>query len=241
MTVAVSEAAALKIAASVDALTALLTTNQAANVAMVTSTFGVAAAKIPGTIPAVLSAQSGHQLSILKAIGEQTKAINNLSLSVGKVAQGTESVVTAAANIQYTLSQQLTTAQFAAADQIKNNKFQQKTTNASLERAGLPPTEVKAEDMKDAVKQGFEDISVIRAQSTIISYGTATLTEAATEGLKISQAWVAQTAFGKFLTSYTTEAKISAQLIFAEGEAKQKLEEALAAVRDLRQTGGASK
>jgi hypothetical protein len=236
----VSDIAALKIAASIDAMTLLIGKIDLANIAMVSTTFGVAAAKIPGTIPAILAGQAGTQSDILKAISAQTEAIDNLSLAVGKVAASVESITTAAANIQYTMAQQLTTQQLAVSNQVKNNKFQQLTTNAALVRAELPPTEVKPDDMKTAVVNGFQDISLIKAQTIVTSYVSDTITNGTTEGLKIGQAWVAQTAFGKFLTSYTTEAKLSAQIIFADEKTKAKLVLARDQIRTARQTGGSA-
>jgi hypothetical protein len=239
--IVVSDIAAMKIAASIDALTLFQTENVLTTAALVGTTFGVAASRIPGTIPAILATQAATQSDILKLIDAQTKSLNKMQLAIGGLSQSVQTVTTAAANIQYTLNQQLTTQQFMAADQIKNNKFQQMATNASLERAKLPTIEVKPDDMKTAIVTGFNDISVIKAQATVIDYASNAITSAATEGFKISQQWVAQTAVGKFISSYAAEYEIQAKLIFAKDDAKAELIKQLDDIRTARNTAGASK
>jgi DNA polymerase III alpha subunit (gram-positive type) len=238
--IVVSDIAAQKIAASIDILTAAIGEISLVQNALQESTFGSTARGIPGTIPAILVAQAATHTDMLNAMGAQTKAINQVQQSIGNLGSELGKVTTAAANMQYIMTQQLITTEFMASDQIKNNKFQQLTTNAALERANLPKTEVKPDDMKTAVVNGFQDISVIRAQSTVISYASNAVTSAATEGLKITQTWAAQTALGKYLALYKQEAELSYQIMFAEGEAKRLLTEQRNAIRTARQTGGAS-
>lgn len=238
--VVVSEVAATAIAG---AITAQTTANQANLVLLLASLekqFGPAATKIPGTIPAILAGQLGTSSDILKSINAQTEAIEKLTLAMGKVASSVESITTAAANIQYTANQQLVTTQLAVADQLNNNKFQQLTTNAALERAELPPTEVKPDELKVSVTNAVSNVGVVQAQVAATSYITDSLSKGATEGLRISQEWVAQSAFGKFISSYYAEAKVQGQLLFAEEKAKAKLIEARDAIRAARQTAGSS-
>lgn len=239
--IVVSDIAAIKIAASVEALTLALGEIALLRNTLQESTFGSTAAAIPGTIPSILAGQSATQSDILKLIKAQTESLNKMQLAIGGVASSVQTITTAAANIQYTLNQQLTTQQFMAADQIKNNKFQQMATNASLERAELPPIEVKPDDMKSAIVNGFNDISVIKAQSTVIDYASNALTSAATEGFKISQQWVAQTAVGKFLSSYAAEYEIQAKILFAKEDAKAELIQQLATIRTARANGAGGK
>lgn len=238
--IVVSDIAAQKIAASIDLLTVAIGEISVLQNTLMETTLGSTASQIPGTIPALLSAQVGTQGKILEAIGAQTKAINQIQQAVGNLGLSVDKVTTAAGNMQYIMTQQLVTTEFMASDQIKNNKFQQLTTNAALERANLPKTEVKPDDMKTAVVNGFQDISVIRAQSTVISYASNAVTSAATEGLKITQTWAGQTALGKYLASYKKEAEIAYQIMFADDEAKKKLNEQLDAIRRARKTGDAS-
>lgn len=233
--VVVSEVAATQIATAVTAASAANVAAMTAHNLILEKLFGTTATVAsPGGITAATTASAASIGDLLSKMDSQTKAINELTVAMSKVASSVETITTAAANIQYTMTKQLTTQQLQAADQIKNNKFQQITTNAALERAELPPTEVKPTDMKTSIINGVNEISVINLQTTATNVITETLADSTVKGLKISQEWIAQSAFGKWITSYYGEAKIQAQLLFADGQTKDKLETQLKTIRNAR-------
>lgn len=233
--VVVSDLAAQQIATAITTASAAQVAATTTQNVMLEKLFGATATTAsPGGITAASTAAAKSVGDLLAKMDAQTKAINELTVAMGKVASSVETITTAAANMHYTQTQMLTTQQLAVSDQIKNNKFNQLTTNAALTRAELPPTEVKPEEMKTTITNGVKDIGVIKLETLASNTISETLSDTAAKGIKISQEWVAQTAFGKWITSYYAEAKVQAQILFADGEAKAKLETDLKTMRDAR-------
>ena len=223
MTVAVSEAAALKINAT-------FVTHAKAMVAA----FGPTAGVTPGTIAYTvnsLNKQAEITNQELQAIATQLRTLNT---AIGTLATELEKNRTGLANIQFTMSRQVATQQIAVANEIRVAKFQEQTVNTALKEAGKPPIEVTPTNFVDGVKTSVEDISVLNAQTTIAATITNVVTNAITEGIKISTQWAAQTAVGAFVTSYVTELKLKTQLLFADDEAKAGIRLSLSKLYALR-------
>lgn len=219
--------------AAINSLTAAVT----ANTAMLEKLFGSAAstASVNGITAAAINSAGGIK-DIGASINGQTKAVQDLTTATTKISNSVEVLTRAAATIQYTMTQQLTTQQLMAADQIKNNQFQQVTTNAALQRANLPPTEVPRSAYLQQVTNAVQDISIVKAQTFATNLITESLTDAGTKGFTIAQAWVVESAFGKWVSSYYSEAKLQAQILFADDTAKITLREQLAEIRSRRLT-----
>ena len=233
--IVVSEVAAQAIAAAITAQTTADKANTLALTLAMEKYFGTSATTASaGGLVAAVTAGSATQSQILNAINAQTKAINELSLAVGKVAASVESITNAAANIQVTMTQQLTTQQLQAADQIKNSKFQQQTTNAALKRADLPETVVAPDEMKKSISNAVTDIGVIKAQTAATSYLTDTISETSARALKISTEWIASTAFAKWIKDEYAIRKLQAEALFADKEAKAKIDEQIVTLRNAR-------
>lgn len=235
--IVVSDVAAQAIAAAITAQTTAQAAAATAHALQLESLLGkTAVTTSPGGITAATTRVASHLEAVLGALNEQTKAVNQLNMSVAKVAESIETLTTAAASIQFTMTKQLTTQQLAVSDQMNNNKFNQLTTNAALERAELPATEVKPTDMKTTIVSGIENIGVVNAQTTASSLLTQGVTEAATEGFAISQKLIAQSTFGKWVGKYYADAKIQAQLLFADAQQKQALLQAQEKVKAVKLT-----
>jgi hypothetical protein len=73
------------------------------------------------------------------------------------------------ASVSSQLAAGVTTTQLATADQIKANKFQQQTTNASLKRADLPETEVSDESFLSSTQKLVDDTLTFKSQIGISS------------------------------------------------------------------------
>lgn len=202
MAVAVSDAAAMAIA---KAIADLIVSNE--------KQYGIlnkfliqnltpAGAATPNAPVAIMRAQAQaiNDMSALMAemIDQQKKL--NASIKVLQSAMGSVSANIAAG---------VTTQQFAVADQIKNNQFQQLTTNAALERAELPKTVVQPTAIAEAVQSAVKDTLTVKAQvkssalveeqiTSAVSWTQTTVTNIVAEsfvGTAATQAWTALKGF----------------------------------------------
>ncbi len=154
--------------------------------------------KTPGTPAATLyvcASSLNDMSSQMVDLVTQTKEINaNLQLLI-------QSVNAMGSAVQL----QTTTAQLAYIDQVKNNAFNQQTTNAALKRADLPPTVVTPGALQDMVSQTVADVANLNLQSQVVSatnYGVAAAQGYAIEQSKwlIEKAWVGSGAAGLWNT-----------------------------------------
>lgn len=168
---------------AINALTTILTNNL--------SPMGL---KTPGTPVSTLyvcASSLNDMSSQMVDLVAQTKEINaNLQVLI----QAVNSMGSA-------IQLQTTTAQLAYIDQVKNNSFNQKTTNAALERANLPPTVVTTGDLQNMVTSTVTDVANLNLQSQVVSatnYGIAAAQGYAIEQSKwlIQKAWVGSGAAG---------------------------------------------
>jgi hypothetical protein len=143
----------------------------------------------PGTLSASLNAMSrslinlsNNSASILEKQGELVSAIGSVQTSVSRVSS--------------TINAGVTTQQMALSDQIQNNKFQQITTNAALERADLPPTEVPAQALSDKVKETIDTVGDLKTQVFAAGVVERGLTEAITWTATTVQNNIAETYIG---------------------------------------------
>jgi len=154
----------------------------------------VQALKTPGT-PAtsmyVAASSLNDMAGMMSDLVVETRAINaNLQIMIQTLNA-----------LQTSVSIQTTTQQLAYLDQAKNNAFNQATTNAALERAELPPTQVKSGDFANLVSSTIQEVSTLDLQSkvvTITQQGIASAQNFAVEQGKwlIEKAWVGSGAAG---------------------------------------------
>jgi hypothetical protein len=216
MAIAVSDAAAMAIAVAIKEQTLFL---QVA--------FGSQAGITPGTIAWTINSLNKQDVEIIKSLNAIEKQLRSINVAMGTLSSEMEKNRTGLANMQVTMSRSLAVQQLSVANEIKATKFQEKTVNTALAEAGKPPIEVTPTNYTDTVKSAVEDISIVNAQTLAAATVGNIVSNAITEGVKISTQWAAQTAVGKFVTDYVTELKLKTQLLFAEDEAKAEIREAL--------------
>jgi hypothetical protein len=164
MAIAVSEAAATAIAAAIEKQTAVMVTQNALFNTFLTANFSPAGALVPNT-PVAISRVTAN------GINDMTVIMTTMLDQQQKTVAALEVLQNALAGISSQIASGVTTAQVAASDQIKMNKFKKQTANEALERAGLPPTEVKEPAFKEATKEAVEDTLIFKSQigiSTLI-------------------------------------------------------------------------
>jgi len=163
--------------------------------------YGNAGLIVPGSPIAVMSATQGT----LNNIYEQLKAIDSkLESVVGQVTDlngQMEKSRTGLATVSTHMSQQTVLAKLNYLETAKNNAFTQETTQNSLKDAGKPPTVVTPQAFVAKVQSTLQELTVINAQTTIVTTitetATATLTTAYTESL----AWAARTEVGGWVVT----------------------------------------
>lgn len=177
------------IVANLIALNSVLTTQLTALNYSVAQNTGPIGRDVPGTLSASVNAMarslndlSNNSASILEKQGELVSAIGSVQTSVSRVSS--------------TINAGVTTQQMALSDQIQNNKFQQLTTNAALERADLPPTEVPPETLSDKVKETIDTVSDLKTQVFAAGIVERGLTEAVTWTATTVQNNIAETYIG---------------------------------------------
>lgn len=176
---------------------------------------------------------TGTPIAVMAAQG---KAINNMATMTASMMTSLEELNSNVRGIQVAIAAMtahvangVTTQQVALADQIKNNKFQQQTTNAALDRSGLPPTEVAPTELQTQITQTVSEVSPLKA-----SIATAGLVE---QGLGTAIAWtttnmtniIAESFIGSAAASAATTVKGWLNIKAPEVTAKAKISEASAA------------
>lgn len=190
--------------------------------------WGSAGLAIPGSPISMMQVQAqslNDMASMMATMMENQKAMTaNIQI-----------IQTALAGLTVHVANGVTTQQVAVADQIKNNKFSQQTTNAALERAELPPTVVTPGDLLTTIQSTVSDVTMLKAQTEAASLVETTLTKGITWTIAqgtdlVSKAWIS--AGGPELMK-----KIKAAFGFVESPIK-KTEAELAAVARAAKTIG---
>jgi hypothetical protein len=173
MAVAVSEAAATAIAGAIEKQTAMMLAQNVTFNAFLTANFTPVGAFVPNTPIAVarVHAQSMNDIHLIlvNMFDQQQKTVKALEVLQSGLAVLSSQVAAG-----------VTTAQLATVDQIKANKFQQKTTNESLKRADLPETQVDNQSFLESTKTVVNDVATFKTQIGISSLIEGQITTAIT-------------------------------------------------------------
>lgn len=226
MSLVVSDTAAMAIAAAIKAQTAANTANTVAITAALEKQFGTAGAAFPGSLTAVAGVSAKNLLEIASLLKSQNTAIRELQIATGNISKSLETLSNGLATVQFTMTKQLITTQLSTADQIAANKYNKTTSDAALERAGLPKTEIPEEKLDEAVLEGYKTVNLMETQAKVIGIVNTAVTDATVAGFAEGKKWLLQTTFGKWFTDEFGKAKASFVALFAEEEAKEKLKEA---------------
>ena len=198
MAVAVSEAAAQAIALAIDNQTKVIAAQNGFIEKFLLANFSPAGATVPLTPIAAIISQA-------QSINDMHMVMTNMVSQQQKIVAALEVVQSGMASVSSQVAAGVTTAQLAAADQIKANKFQQQTTNASLKRADLPETEVNDESFLESTKKLVDDTLAFKSQIAVTSLVEGQITSAISQGTTelgnmVSRSFIGATArdlFGK--------------------------------------------
>jgi len=209
-----------QLAALISALTA--------NTALLEKNIGPAGLEIPGTLICELSLIASNTSLMVKRQAEIDKSLQKLIGTLGALQNQLGTVTTGMAHSVQLQAQQLTTTQLMAADQIKNNKFQQLNTNAALEGSGQNPIVVEPQALIDQIKNSVQDISTIQAQTAATAYVSNAVTGTVGAAYKTSIEWAAQSSFGKWVSGVWLDVEANTKAIFSDKTAKEIKDELLA-------------
>lgn len=157
---------------------------------------GPAGKEASGTLSASMNAMARN-------IGNLASNSASTMTKQGEIVAALGSLQTALSRVSATINAGVTTQQIAVTDQIENNKFQQLTTNAALERSGLPPTEVPSQTLnqkvlatinstKDMKTQVFASNIVETGLQEAVSWTTTTIQNNIADtfiGAQVASAW----------------------------------------------------
>jgi hypothetical protein len=178
MAIAVSEAAATAIAAAIREGNVQQLAIYETFITYLELNYGKPGSLIPGTPAAV-------QLAQARAINDIPPILTTMLDQQQKMVSAIEVIQNALAGISSQIASGVTTQQVAVSDQIKMNKFKKQSANDALDRAGLPPVEVKEPAFKEATEEAVQDTLIFKSQ-----IGISTLIE---RQISEAFAWVALT------------------------------------------------
>ena len=156
------------------------------------------AVKTTGTPIAVLSAQA-------TALNNMSTMMASMMKTQSEIAAKLTSLQVAIAQISTQVAAGVTTSQVHLTETIKNNKFQQQTTNAALVRSNIEPTVVAPTSLTASIKETIDSVAPVKAAmatanlveqsiSTAISQTSLTVTNLIAEsyvGIAASNAFAA--------------------------------------------------
>lgn len=183
---------------AIDGLTLAVNANLNSMIMLSIDNFSPAGLMTPGTPIAVLAAQG--------------KALNNMSSMMASMMQTQSEIAAKLAGVQVGLAQVssqvaagVTTSQVHLAETIKNNKFQQQTTNAALERSGIEPTVVAPTALGDTITDTVNTVGPIKAAMAATNLVEQSITSAVswtttTVGNMISESFIGSAAASAFTT-----------------------------------------
>lgn len=183
---------------------------------------GLAAKADVGSIAASASSAAGSIGLLVKQVTASNELLMKLNTNVQLVANSLEVVSRGLATISSHASEAVVTSQMALADQVKNNKHQQLTTEAAQAAAGLPKTVVTPEITVDTIKVNIEDVGAIKAQAAVaglVSDGTAKALGFATTTVTT---WVAESALGQWVKKAYGDVELAVKALFAKEKAINK-------------------
>lgn len=195
--------------------------------------FGTTGATTPG-LTQIVSGQAKSIELINEKLSKIADKFEGLSTAISGINKSQADVLTALANMHFVLIETKTVQTMSYVDQARNNKFQQNATNQALIDAGKPPIEVKQEEFLASTKQSLTDVGALNAQVAATNIIQEYVVSGITKGYAISQQWIAQTAFGKFVQDYFAIAKIQTQLLYADEKTARELNDQLNVIRQRR-------
>jgi hypothetical protein len=221
----VSDIAALKIAAAIDAQTLADAANNKLLIAANEKLFGTLANEASAS--GITAQVSRAVLSLndirnkLQAQADSAKAMETL---IGNLTKAIETQTKALANIQSTQIKRLQTEQVVAVDTLKANQHQQAVVADSRIDQGKPPIVITEEQKKAAFAESQKAIIDLRASQGLQSLVEEYLTEAYAEGKKIALVWYTDSAIDKWITENWGKVKAQVAILFGDKKVKETLQ-----------------
>ena len=183
--------------------------------------WGNAGLIIPGSPIAVMSATQGTLSNILEQLQSMDDRFKAIETQISDVNGQMEKSRSGLATISTHIGQQATIQKLAYLDQTKHNEFQQQTTNASLADAGKPPTIVTPAAFIAKVESTLKEVTMIDAQTTIVTLITEYAGKAITTAYDVSLAWAVQTEIGGWIAKQYLKAKTAINSLFVVEKAQE--------------------
>jgi hypothetical protein len=158
-------------------------------------------------------------------LAQQAAAINmggcweklaDIEIRMRKADARMEVMQTGLAHISNTMSESTTTQQMAYLDQVKNNEFQQQTTNASLARGGHPPTVVQPADLLTKLQTNIQQTTILKGEVAATNLVSNFITDGIAKAWTTSYEWVATSAVGTFLSAQFTLLETKVAYVFSK-------------------------
>ena len=172
---------------------------------------------------ALITTQNATLLLMLEA--QQAAAINmggcweklaDIEIRLRKADVRMEVIQTGLASMSNTMAETATTAQMAYLDQTKNNEFQQKTTNASLERGGHPPTVVQPAELLTKLQTNIREVTVLKGEVAATNLVSGFISDSITKAWTTSYQWVASSVVGTTISGQYAILETKVAYIFSK-------------------------
>lgn len=168
--VVVSDVAAQAIAAAIIAQTA---SQKAENLLYWSPT----ASQTPGTVPCILGGINSSLADLVVIMSNVNDQLIKLNEGMTNSTTAQAKITTGLASISGNIAQQTTIQKMQLADQLKNNEFQQKTTNQALKDVGKPPTVVSPSELLAKAEGAIKDVTNINIQMKAAQLFEQTITD----------------------------------------------------------------
>jgi hypothetical protein len=201
-----------------------LNTNLTALNTFLTTNYGIASLSIPGSQGAINQSAAG-------ALNDMSMMIASMMSTATETSLAIKGVQVALAGVSAQVAQGVTTQQMAVADQIKNNQFQQATTNAALTRSDLPPTVVPTQTFQERLSATINDTVSFKSLVGASSLISSTLSDAATYTTTLVTGYIAESYVGTSAVAAWTAIKTFFGFNAPEQVAKQSATELKVAAR----------
>jgi hypothetical protein len=191
--------------------------------------FGPTAAATPG-LTQIVSGQAKSIELMNEKLSKIADKFEDLSTAISSVNKGQADILTAMANMHYVAIETKTIQTLSLIAQVDNNKFQQLATNQALADAGKPPIKVEPADLEGETLKMVKTVGTLNSQVAATNIVQEYVVAGITKGFAISQQWIAQTAFGKFVTDYYAIGKLQTQLLYADEKTARKIRDEINAI-----------
>jgi hypothetical protein len=141
---------------AIDGLTLAVNANLNSMILFNIDNFSPAGVETPGTPISVLAAQGA-------ALNHMSSMMASMMKTQSEMATKLTGVQVGLAQVSSQVAAGVTTSQIHLAETIKNNKFQQQTTNAALERSGIEPTVVTPASLTATITDTINTVGPVKA------------------------------------------------------------------------------